>query len=323
MPIRPRGRNWQIDVQVGSIRARKTARTRAEAKEIEAALLRRLHEHHHAIKLGRAPRRTIEEAIENWLTGEAQNLKSYRQIIDHARALLPYIKGMWMDQLGAVADKVRRGMRTLKPATINQRLAILRRIANIEYEQGRLDKPIKVKLLPPRNARHIYLTIPQVHALADASGEARDAILLLAYTGLRRGELLSLTKHSKRDGCLILEANTKSGRPRAIPLAAPVKSIQIPIGITQQQLRARFETARQAIGMPHLHLHDLRHTTASLLIQAGASLTEVRDILGHSSFAVTNRYAHLAPEHLKAAIQRLSASHARHMNKRKRVPRVT
>lgn len=323
MPIRPRGRHWQIDVQVKGVRARETARTRAEAKEIEAALLRRLHEHHHAIQLGRAPRRLIEEAIEDWLTGDAQRLKSYRHILDHTRALLPYINGAWVDQIREVADKARRGMSNLKPATINQRLAILRRIANVEYEQGRLDKPVKIRLLPPRNARHIYLTIPQVHALADASGAARDAILLLAYTGLRRSELFNLTKHSKRDGCLILEANTKSSRPRTIPLAAPVKNVKIPVGITRQQLRARFEKARQATGMPHLHLHDLRHTTASLLVQAGASLTEVRDILGHSSFAVTNRYAHLAPEHLKAAIRRLSASHSRHMKKRKNVPRGT
>jgi integrase len=245
--------------------------------------------------------------------------------MDHARGALPYITNVWLHDAQIAADNIKRsGLAAgLKPATINQRLAIVRRVVNIAFERGWLDRPIKIRLLALNNARHIYLTIQQVHALAEAAGDAKDAILLLAYTGLRRGELFSLRKEQKRDGCLILGVNNKAGRPRAIPLADPIKRIKIPITLTQQQLRARFEKARVVIGMPELHLHDLRHTTASLLIQAGASLTEVRDILGHSSFAVTNRYAHLAPEHLRDAISKLNATHSRYTAKRKNVSRGT
>jgi integrase len=51
--------------------------------------------------------------------------------------------------------------------------------------------------------------------------------------------------------------------------------------------------------------HDPRHTFASWAIQRGATLPELKDLLGHSSLAMVMRYAHLAPEHLRSAVARL------------------
>lgn len=58
---------------------------------------------------------------------------------------------------------------------------------------------------------------------------------------------------------------------------------------------------RVAAGLPKLRLHDLRHQYASMLVNAGRSLYEVQQILGHSDPKVTTRYAHLAPSTLQAA----------------------
>jgi integrase len=49
----------------------------------------------------------------------------------------------------------------------------------------------------------------------------------------------------------------------------------------------------------------LRHTFASWAIQRGATLPELEDLLGHRSLTMVMRYAHLAPEHLRAAVSRL------------------
>ena len=54
-----------------------------------------------------------------------------------------------------------------------------------------------------------------------------------------------------------------------------------------------------------MRFHDLRHTFASWAVQRGATLQEVKDLLGHSSLAMVMRYAHLSPEHLRKAVGRL------------------
>jgi len=69
-----------------------------------------------------------------------------------------------------------------------------------------------------------------------------------------------------------------------------------------------WETAVQRAKLIDFHYHDLRHTFASWAVQRGATLQEVKDLLGHHSLAMTLRYGHLAPEHLRAAVSRLDAT---------------
>lgn len=160
-------------------------------------------------------------------------------------------------------------------------------------------------------ARHVYLTREQVRALAEAAGGVEgDAILFAALTGLRRSELLKLTPAMIVDDCIMLDSHTKTGKPRAVPMPAQAARIarkRLPWVMTQDSLRNAFERARLAVGLPHVRLHDLRHTYASWLIQGGQSLSAVQDLLGHTTPTMTRRYAHLAPEHLKRAVKGLRA----------------
>lgn len=55
-----------------------------------------------------------------------------------------------------------------------------------------------------------------------------------------------------------------------------------------------WNTARTKAGMPELRMHDLRHSFASFLINAGRSLYEVQSILGHTQLKTTQRYSHLS-----------------------------
>ncbi len=62
-------------------------------------------------------------------------------------------------------------------------------------------------------------------------------------------------------------------------------------------VRRRLDTALARAGLPHIRVHDLRHTAASLMLAAGTPLKVVQEVLGHSTIAVTSEvYAHLAPE---------------------------
>jgi integrase len=63
-----------------------------------------------------------------------------------------------------------------------------------------------------------------------------------------------------------------------------------------------FRLARQAVGMPGLHFHDLRHSAASAMLNAGVPLYTVGAVLGHKSSASTQRYAHHAQAVLTEAV---------------------
>lgn len=309
MPIRKRGATWYVDVHLGGQRVVRSAgrgATREEARELEAKIRRDLH----AIRVGRAPGRTIEQAIARWLKGDARALRSYRKFLSHANALRPYIYRQPLTRIPEVVEEVKRDMLAdgLSNATVNRRLALLRRVSRLAYaDWGWLDRPILVRLLPERNERHVYLTPDEVESLARAcpNPAAGDMCRLAAYTGLRRGELFRLGRGNVVEGCLLLDAATKTGRPRMIPLPGAALEIasRLPLPVSDQQLRLSFEVARAALGRPDLHFHDLRHTYASWLVQSGVPLRAVQELLGHSTLTMTQRYTHLAPEHLREAVR--------------------
>jgi len=72
--------------------------------------------------------------------------------------------------------------------------------------------------------------------------------------------------------------------------------------------RTAWEGAVARAKLVDFHFHDLRHTFASWAVQRGASLQEVKDLLGHHSLAMALRYGHLAPEHLRTAVARLDTA---------------
>ncbi len=73
-------------------------------------------------------------------------------------------------------------------------------------------------------------------------------------------------------------------------------------------IRRTFEPSLRKAGIQDASWHTLRHTTASRLVMAGVPLATVKEILGHRSIQTTLRYAHLAPSHIQAAMDKGSLS---------------
>jgi len=69
-----------------------------------------------------------------------------------------------------------------------------------------------------------------------------------------------------------------------------------------------FRTACGNAGLTDLTMSDLRHVAATSLIKAGASLMEVKELLGHKSIETTMIYAHLMPESARSTVERLDDS---------------
>ncbi len=109
-------------------------------------------------------------------------------------------------------------------------------------------------------------------------------------------------------------ARTKSGKWREVPISAGTRKALDRLGETNGYVLPRMtprsltrEFARCLARIPlNGTLHCLRHTFCSHLVMQGVPLRTVQILAGHSSFAVTERYAHLAPDYLTNA---LSAFH--------------
>ena len=109
---------------------------------------------------------------------------------------------------------------------------------------------------------------------------------------------------------LLLEA-TNSGRRRQVPLNEAADAVLARRGPKDEGLvfsssnwdryRTAWERAVRRAKLTDLHWHDLRHTFASWAVQRRVSLYELKEPLGHSTLTMVKRYAHLAPEHLRAA----------------------
>jgi integrase len=189
----------------------------------------------------------------------------------------------------------------LSVQTVNRRLAVVRRVLNVAYrEWDWISQPLgqKIKLMSERGcSREIYLSREEVDGLLEAvtNSEARKVMVLAAYTGLRRSELLKLTPGNWQSPYLVLSSNTKNKKPRTVPVIEGLHDcVTLPFEISENGLRVAFEGARAAIGRPDLRFHDLRHTFASwLMANPTVPVTMVRDLMGHSNLGVTSKYSHL------------------------------
>ena len=144
---------------------------------------------------------------------------------------------------------------------------------------------------------------------------------------MRRGELLGLewSHVDLQAGLIHLQAeNTKTNKGRTIPMSTDVVRVIRERGQYRARhcpgskwvlcdskghrfldLRRSFKTALKEARIHDFRWHDMRHTFAAWLVTAGVRLPEVRDLLGHGSVRMTERYAHLAPENLRDAVTKL------------------
>ena len=231
----------------------------------------------------------------------------------HALRCVPWCEGKRASNAQTAAQKMIADMREhYAPATINRSLGAMKKALTIAYRSGvtHADYGDKIKRLPENNRRHIYLSVAQVKKIADRASETtRAAIWIALLTGCRRGEILKITKDDiGEDSIRIRQGNTKTLQERICPIVPALRPWleYIPLQITYEGIKSGFRRAREMAGMPEVHFHDLRHSCASILINAGVPLEVIRDVLGHTSVKTTERYAHLQIDRQKDAMNKLS-----------------
>lgn len=221
-------------------------------------------------------------------------------------------------------------------------LALVRQVWNLAvlapyfYAVG--DWPGKVKVFKKpsiENMRQKYLTIEEATRLLDrlkqSSEQVHDYSLLSLHCGGREGELFDLTwdrvDFKKRE---VLFLDTKNGDSRKAFLTKATHAMLFrrhtqrkdgdgPYVFTSQkggkvqQLSSTFSRVVKELGLNKdviddrmkVCFHTLRHTFASWVLDAGANLKAVQDLLGHKTLAMTIRYLHVNEDTQKAAVNRL------------------
>jgi integrase len=71
-------------------------------------------------------------------------------------------------------------------------------------------------------------------------------------------------------------------------------------------INTAWRSLRTAAGLPDFRFHDLRHHFASRLVQSGIDLNTVRELLGHADITMVLRYAHMSPDRLSMAVERVA-----------------
>ena len=231
-------------------------------------------------------------------------LKSHRDAVQHLAAIAWAYAGRPMSALPEVAREVIDKAETA-PATVRNRLALLKAAARWGWRKHGLvegDPTARMVLPEVRNERHVYITRRDMLRACRACDhwQAQIAIRVSFYSGMRLGELYAV---EPGDGVLLL-ADSKNGDRRAVPVHPRIAHLvrHLPLTAPMISVQRAWQRARARVGLEHVHLHDLRHSAASEMVNAGVPLYTVGKVLGHRDSKSTARYAHLTADTLTAAV---------------------
>lgn len=229
------------------------------------------------------------------------------------------------------------------PATLARRAAAARVFTAWAYHQGLLPDDPGARLAAPRTRRPLPAVLRTDEAsdvLAAATERAaagndpvalRDAAILevLYATGLRVGELVGLDVDDVDDARRTVRVTGKGGRQRTVPFGGPAERALSawrrrgrPLlahdrsgpalflgarGARLDQRVARAVVRRATAGLARLpdgaSPHGLRHSAATHLLEGGADLRAVQELLGHATLATTQIYTHVTAERLRRAYE--------------------
>jgi len=222
------------------------------------------------------------------------------------------------------------------PKTTHYCLAVVRQVFNFAKRNGLFqgDNPVAFVKKPVSDNRRLrFLAHAEaghlLTALEERSPDVRDQALLSLHCGLRAGEIFSLTWQDVDLGREVLTLrDTKSGKTRAAIMTGEVKAmlegrkkhaahavLVFPSRTGERigEMSNTFQIIVDRLGLndgvtdrrQKVVFHTLRHTFASWLVESGVDLYTVKELMGHGTLAMTERYSHLAPDTLRRAVRTL------------------
>ena len=248
---------------------------------------------------------------------------SNRHLID--RYLVPFFGTMpvaeiaradvqrWFDSMSATPGAANRALPVL---------SVMMRKAELWDFRPQGSNPCRNMRRYKTTPRERFLSVDELRRLGFVLDHSEDkqaaaAIRLLLFTGARSSEITGLRWDWIRGTRAVLP-DSKTG-PKAIQLPPPARAVlnalpqKGPFVFPNRRgdgpmtdLGLRWQKLRDLAGLDGVRIHDCRHTFASHAVMSGLDLYTVGRLLGHADVASTERYAHLADEHVRAAAGRIS-----------------
>lgn len=229
----------------------------------------------------------------------------------------------------------------LSASSVNHHLALLSASYNRAQKYGTVSvNPMHVVArLKANNVRVRCLSETEEARLLDALPEwLRSLVVVALRTGMRKGELLALRWNDLEFATsTIVVREAKSGEGRRLPMSNEARQVlralwekrhnvvalrdrsadelaahvfAAPNGGFLHSLDRYWYPALRRAAIPDFHFHDLRHTFVSRLAMKGVDLYRVQTLMGHKTPEMTQRYAHLSPDTLREAVERLDTEPA-------------
>ena len=274
--------------------------------------------------------RFVAEHLPRKRPGTALN---YEILIDkHIRPALGRLKVT--DVAFADIDRLHHAVSRKAPYAGNRTLAVLSRMFNLAIRwEMRPDNPTRGVERNNEIRRQRYLSGEELAALTSALAthpdrQATNIIRVLLLTGARRGEVFAMrwADIDLQHGAWSKPASsTKQAKAHEVPLSAPARQLLSEIAAKQRkpldtfvfpgaggtghvvEIKRAWRTLCRSAGINGLRVHDLRHSFASQLASAGASLPLIGALLGHSNPTTTHRYSHLFQDPQRAAVEKVAA----------------
>ena len=273
---------------------------------------------------------------------------SYKKEMEHFRIWInPVVGALPLKKISQIqVEKIKKKMQRAKrsPRMIQYVFSTFGQVWKLAKSRGltTVDSPSKdVEFDMPDNTRKRYLTDDEVDDLLKELKSRDDQVHNMALISLDSGARFSEVARLRWGNVDVNNGNisfidTKMAggtKSRMVPMTSRLKELfkSIPMdgkskiifpgpnGGVLREVSSTFKTSVNALGLndgvedPRMRIvfHSLRHSAASRMVQAGIDLYVVQKILGHSVITVTEKYAHLSDESLRAAVEKMERATAR------------
>lgn len=317
MAIKKRGDTYWIDVTINGARIRESLKTGDPKQAKELHDIRRA-ELWRTRLLKERPKKTFSQACDRWLDERAHK-RSISDDKDKIAYLQPKVGAKLLTELDR--DTIEAILpQDVKASTRNRYRALIRAILRAaEREWDWLDKSPTLRTEAEPRRRVAFLTRDQAESLiAHLPEKYRCPVRFALLTGLRRSNVFNLTWEnvSLEQGVVVVHADeAKAGERIIVPLNSQAKALLAAMpkphqgrvwGDLTRVWANTWESACKRAGVPGFRFHDLRHTWASWHAMAGTPLSVLQELGGWHSPQMVQRYAHLSPEHLAQAAERIT-----------------